>query len=130
MDAWTNAGSIRKAVRYAASALSNLPLRVSCIGGDGGKPVWPTPRPNARRECPIGGFTRCSAIAVNSLAPTGIVASPGVLFHKLIKDDTDPRAEPIDYMAKATLILATCDPKTLTGRVAYSQPLLKEHGQL
>ena len=71
-----------------------------------------------------------SGIAVNSLAPTGIVASPGVLFHKLIKDETDPRAEPIDYMAKATLILATCDPKTLTGRVAYSQPLLKEHGQL
>ena len=71
-----------------------------------------------------------SAIAVNSLAPTGIVASPGVLFHKLIKDETDPRAEPIAYMAKATLILATCDPKTLTGRVAYSQPLLKEHGQL
>ena len=33
-------------------------------------------------------------------------------------------------MAKAALILATCDPKTLTGRVAYSQPLLKEHGQL
>jgi len=71
-----------------------------------------------------------SGIAVNSLAPTGIVASPGVLFHKLIKDDTDPRAEPIDYMAKAALILATCDAKTLTGRVAYSQPLLKEHGQL
>ena len=71
-----------------------------------------------------------SAIAVNSLAPTGIVASPGVLFHKLIKDDTDPRAEPIDYMAKAALILATCDAKTLTGRVTYSQPLLKEHGQL
>ena len=71
-----------------------------------------------------------SGIAVNSLAPTGIVASPGVLFHKLIKDDTDPRAEPINYMAKAALILATCDPKTLTGRVAYSQPLLKEHGQL
>ncbi len=71
-----------------------------------------------------------SGIAVNSLAPTGIVASPGVLFHKLIKDETDPRAEPIAYMAKATLILATCDPKTLTGRVAYSQPLLKEHGQL
>lgn len=71
-----------------------------------------------------------SGIAVNSLAPTGIVASPGVLFHRLIEDDTDPRAEPIGYMAKAALILATCDAKTLTGRITYSQPLLKEHGQL
>ena len=69
-------------------------------------------------------------IAVNSLAPTGIVASPGVLFHRLIESEDDPRAEPIDYMARAALILATCDRKTLTGRVAYSQPLLKEHGGL
>ena len=69
-------------------------------------------------------------IAVNSLAPAGIVPSPGVLFHKLIASEDDPRAEPVELMAKAALILATCDPKKLTGRIAYSQPLLKEHGQL
>ncbi|MEX0683499.1 MAG: SDR family NAD(P)-dependent oxidoreductase [Dehalococcoidia bacterium] len=71
-----------------------------------------------------------SGIAVNSLAPTGIVASPGVLFHKLIQSGDDPRAEPIEYMASAALILATCDAKTLTGRITFSQPLLKEHGLL
>jgi NAD(P)-dependent dehydrogenase (short-subunit alcohol dehydrogenase family) len=69
-------------------------------------------------------------IAVNSLAPAGIVASPGVLFHKLIESDDDPRAEPVEYMARAALILATCEPKELTGTIAYSQPLLKKHGQL
>jgi NAD(P)-dependent dehydrogenase (short-subunit alcohol dehydrogenase family) len=69
-------------------------------------------------------------IAVNSLAPAGIVASPGVLFHKLIESEDDPRAEPVEYMAKAALILATCDPKELTGRITYSQPLLKKHGLL
>ena len=71
-----------------------------------------------------------TGIAVNALSPTGVVASPGVLFHGLIKDDSDPRAEPIDYMARAALILVTGDPKTLTGRIAYSQPLLKKFGQL
>lgn len=71
-----------------------------------------------------------TGVAVNALSPTGVVASPGVLFHGLIKDDTDPRAEPIDYMARAALILATGDPATLTGRIAYSQPLLKEFRQL
>jgi citronellol/citronellal dehydrogenase len=71
-----------------------------------------------------------SGIAVNSLAPEGIVPSPGVLFHRLITDEDDPRAEPVEYMAKAALVLATCDPKRLTGRIAYSQPLLREHGLL
>lgn len=71
-----------------------------------------------------------SNIAVNSLAPTGIVASPGVLFHHLIENEDDPRAEPVDYMARAALVLATCDPKETTGRICYSQSLLKKAGQL
>jgi NAD(P)-dependent dehydrogenase (short-subunit alcohol dehydrogenase family) len=71
-----------------------------------------------------------SGVAVNSLAPTSVVASPGVLFHKLIEDENDPRAEPADYMARAALILATCDPRELSGRITFSQPLLTEHGQL
>jgi citronellol/citronellal dehydrogenase len=71
-----------------------------------------------------------SNIAVNSLAPTGIVASPGVLFHHLLESEDDPRAEPVDYMARAALILATCDPKETTGRICYSQSLLKKAGQI
>ncbi|HEY8766840.1 MAG TPA: SDR family NAD(P)-dependent oxidoreductase [Dehalococcoidia bacterium] len=69
-------------------------------------------------------------IAVNSLAPAGIVASPGVMFHRLIESEDDPRAEPVEYMARAALILATCTASELTGRICYSQPLLKKHGQL
>ena len=38
-------------------------------------------------------------LAVNALSPAGIVASPGVLFHKLIENEDDPRAEPVAYMA-------------------------------
>jgi hypothetical protein len=33
-------------------------------------------------------------------------------------------------MAQAALILATADPQVLTGRIAYSQDLLKENGML
>ena len=71
-----------------------------------------------------------SNIAVNSLAPAGIVASPGVLYHKLIESEDDPRAEPVEYMARAALVLATCDAKEVTGRITYSQPLLKQNGLL
>lgn len=69
-------------------------------------------------------------IAVNSLAPNKVVPTPGTLHHKLVESMDDPRGEPPEYMAKAALVLATCDPKVLTGRIAYSQDLLKENGML
>jgi NAD(P)-dependent dehydrogenase (short-subunit alcohol dehydrogenase family) len=69
-------------------------------------------------------------IAVNALSPAGVVASPGVLFHRLIESADDPRAEPVEYMARAALILATCSAEEQTAGVLYSQPLLKKHGQL
>ena len=69
-------------------------------------------------------------IAVNSLAPNKVVPTPGTLHHHLVESMDDPRGEPVSYMADAALILATCDPRALTGRIAYSQDLLKEAGQL
>ncbi len=69
-------------------------------------------------------------IAVNALSPAGVVPTPGVLFHHLLESEDDPRAEPVEYMARAALFLATCDPKRHTGLIAYSQPLLREQGLL
>lgn len=71
-----------------------------------------------------------AGIAVNALSPHGIVPTPGVLYHKLVESEDDPRAEPVEYMARAALVLATCDPRTHTGRITYSQPLLREQGLL
>jgi citronellol/citronellal dehydrogenase len=65
-------------------------------------------------------------IAVNSLAPNKVVPTPGTLHHHLVDSMNDPRGEPVDFMAEAALVLATCDPKILTGRITYSQDLLKE----
>ncbi len=69
-------------------------------------------------------------IAVNSLAPNKVVPTPGTLHHKLVDSMDDPRGEPPEYMARAALVLATADPQKLTGRIAYSQDLLKEFGML
>ena len=62
-------------------------------------------------------------IAVNSLAPWDNVATPGASAHDLVKNFA---LEDISLMAEAALLLCSGDPKTLTGRVAYSQPLLAE----
>jgi NAD(P)-dependent dehydrogenase (short-subunit alcohol dehydrogenase family) len=62
-------------------------------------------------------------IAVNSLSPWDNVATPGASAHDLVAEFA---LEDISWMAEAALVLCSSDPKTLTGRVAYSQPLLAE----
>jgi NAD(P)-dependent dehydrogenase (short-subunit alcohol dehydrogenase family) len=66
-------------------------------------------------------------IAVNAVSP-GLVATPGVAVHGLINEATKDRVQPIEFIAEATYRLASGDPATLTGRIAYAEPLLKELG--
>jgi citronellol/citronellal dehydrogenase len=63
-------------------------------------------------------------IAVNSLSPWDNVATPGAGHHDLV---SNYRLEEPDVIAEAALLLCSSPPKQLTGRVAYSQPLLAEH---
>jgi NAD(P)-dependent dehydrogenase (short-subunit alcohol dehydrogenase family) len=67
-------------------------------------------------------------IAVNALSPSRVVATPGVMFHRLIPDGY-AEAEPVEVMAEASLVLCSGDPKQLTGRIAYSQELLDSLGR-
>jgi citronellol/citronellal dehydrogenase len=66
-------------------------------------------------------------IAVNALSPTRVVPTAGTIFHHLITADS-PDGEPPAVMAEAALALCRAEPKTLTGRIAYSQQLLAELG--
>ncbi len=66
-------------------------------------------------------------IAVNALAPNKVVPTPGTIFHHLTTE-TDPNSEPPTVMAAAALALCSADPKTRTGRIAYSIDLLTELG--
>ncbi len=62
-------------------------------------------------------------IAVNALAPWDNVATPGAAHHDLVSDFA---LEGPEWMAEAALALCSSPPQQLTGRVAYSQPLLAE----
>lgn len=66
-------------------------------------------------------------IAVNVLSPSNVVATPGVLLHRLV--DRPDVGEPVEVMAEASLVLCSGDPQKLTGRIAYSQQLLNEFGR-
>ena len=64
-------------------------------------------------------------IAVNVVSP-GLVDTPGVAVHGLINEATKDRVQPIEYIAEAVYRLASGDPKTMTGRIEYAEPFLKE----
>jgi citronellol/citronellal dehydrogenase len=51
------------------------------------------------------------------------VATPGAGHHDLL---ADYKLEGTEWMAEAALALCSHPPNRLTGRVAYSQPLLAE----
>lgn len=67
-----------------------------------------------------------SGLAINALAPVGAVASEGAL--AVANWDERDHIESVEAMAEAALLLSTCDPAKLSGRVARSLPLLKEFG--
>jgi NAD(P)-dependent dehydrogenase (short-subunit alcohol dehydrogenase family) len=69
-----------------------------------------------------------SGIAVNALSPAGIVPTPGVVHHQLIRPGMESFVEQPEVMAEAALALCSADPAALNGRIAYSRPLLDELG--
>jgi NAD(P)-dependent dehydrogenase (short-subunit alcohol dehydrogenase family) len=66
-------------------------------------------------------------ISVNVISP-GLVATPGVAVHGLITEKTKDRVAPIENIAEAVYILASGDPKTMTGRIDNATPFLRELG--
>jgi citronellol/citronellal dehydrogenase len=67
-------------------------------------------------------------ISVTCVSPSVVVVTPGTIHHHLVTGKEDPNGEPPEWMARATLLLATEPLDKVTGRVTYSQVLLKEYG--
>jgi NAD(P)-dependent dehydrogenase (short-subunit alcohol dehydrogenase family) len=67
-------------------------------------------------------------VSVTCFSPSQVVPTPGTVHHKLVKGLDDPRGEAPEMMAKAALLLASEPLDKVTGRVTYSQEILKEFG--
>lgn len=67
-------------------------------------------------------------IAVNCLAPAGVVLTPGLVSHVSGITIPDEMQEPVEYMAEAAHALCTGDPAKLTGRIVYAPAILDELG--
>jgi len=69
-------------------------------------------------------------VSVTCVSPSQVVPTPGTVYHQLVKGLDDPRGESPGLMARAVLLLATEPYERITGRVTYSQQILKEFGLL
>jgi citronellol/citronellal dehydrogenase len=67
-------------------------------------------------------------ISVTSVAPSQVVPTPGTVYHRLVSGLDDPRGEPPLLMAQAALLLAIEPVERVSGRVTYSQQILREFG--
>jgi NAD(P)-dependent dehydrogenase (short-subunit alcohol dehydrogenase family) len=65
-------------------------------------------------------------ISVTALGPSRPVATPVALERNVLESVHDPRGEPPEVMARAVVALATAPLDRVTGRVTYSQAILKE----
>lgn len=64
-------------------------------------------------------------IGVNVISP-GLVATPGVMHHKLINDSNRDSTTPVEHMAEACLRLVHGDTREFTGRIDYADEVMKE----
>ncbi|MFP6808606.1 MAG: SDR family NAD(P)-dependent oxidoreductase [Pseudomonadales bacterium] len=66
-------------------------------------------------------------IGVNVISP-GLIATPGVVHHNLITEDTpEERITPVEHMAEACLHLVHGDAKEMTGMITYASEMLKDY---
>jgi citronellol/citronellal dehydrogenase len=66
-----------------------------------------------------------NGIGVNVISP-GLVATPGVLHHRLVNESNKDRVTPVEHMAEACLRLVHGDPATMTGRITYAADMIEE----
>lgn len=64
-------------------------------------------------------------IAVNVISP-GLVETPGVTANGFLSEAARARLQPITFIAEAVLALATCDYRTMSGRIDRAAPFLEE----
>lgn len=64
-------------------------------------------------------------VGVNVISP-GLVATPGVVHHKLINEANKDRVTPVEHMAEACLRLCNGDPNEISGRIDYADEVIAE----
>ncbi len=65
-------------------------------------------------------------IGVNAISP-GLVATPGVVHHKLINETNKDNVTPVEHMAEACLRLVYGDINEFSGMITYADEMLRDY---
>ncbi len=76
----------------------------------------------------LAAEVQAHGVSVTCVSPSKVVPTPGTVHHRLVDGMDDPRGEPPTVMAQAALLLASEPLERVTGRVTYSQEILREFG--
>lgn len=74
----------------------------------------------------LAAEVHADGIGVNVISP-GLVATPGVLHHRLINERNRGHVTPVEHMAEACLRLSHGDPAELTGKITYADEMLRDY---
>ena len=121
----------RGAIINLSSASSVLPAPPPAMGVPPTMSVYGASKAALERlTAGLAAEVYADGIGVATLAPVAAVSTPGAeaLVGKLLAEHPE-LVEPVEWLAEATVVLATSDPKTWTGRVLYSGPFLDEVGR-
>ncbi|WAH96319.1 SDR family NAD(P)-dependent oxidoreductase [Arthrobacter sp. MMS18-M83] len=113
---------------------------LNITSGESRHPEIPPSRFNAKGTTTVYGMVKAGlerlttgfaaegfndGITVNALRPTKLVATPGPVFHGVLKAD-DPNAESPDVMARAAVVLCSAAPDRVSGRILESEEVLAD----
>jgi NAD(P)-dependent dehydrogenase (short-subunit alcohol dehydrogenase family) len=121
----------RGAIINLSSASSVLPAPPPAMGVPPTMSVYGASKAALERlTVGLAAEVYADGVGVATLAPVAAVSTPGAeaLVGKLLAEHPE-LVEPVEWLAEATVVLATSDPKTWTGRVLYSGPFLDEVGR-
>jgi citronellol/citronellal dehydrogenase len=121
-------GAIVNISSGAATGPGRGPYPDAAVGGRGGTCYGAEKAALERFTQGLASEVYPHGISVTCVSPSQVVPTPGTVYHRLVKSLDDPRGEAPTLMAKAALLLATEPLDRVTGRVTYSQQLLKEFG--
>ncbi len=123
-------GAIVNVSSGAAIGPGRGPYPDAAVGGRGGTCYGAEKAALERFTQGLASEVYPHGVSVACVSPSQVVPTPGTVYHRLVKSLDDPRGEAPILMAKAALLLATEPLDRVTGRVAYSQQILKEFGWL
>ena len=121
----------RGSIVNLSSATSVLPAPPPALGAPTTMSIYGASKAALERlTIGLAAEVYADGIAVNTIAPVAAVATPGAeaLVGRLLAEHPE-LVEPVEWLAEAVAILATCDPRICTGRVLYSGPFLEEAGR-